>query len=136
MGNQPGKGGKVNTQIEQKMKESEYQNHGNHALLLLGPAESGKSTLLRQMRHIWGKQFQTKERQNFQKMVWENVCECIQILCNESQKLSETFKDCKIDLDKNKQALEFTMKVQKTEIDVFDKEMYEYFQSLWNDPGI
>ena len=102
----------------------------------MGPAESGKSTLLQQMRHIWGKQFQTKERQNFQKMVWENVCECIQILCNESQKSSETFKDCKIDLDKNKQALEFTMKVQKTDIDVFDKEMYEYFQSLWNDPGI
>ena len=93
--------------------------------------------LLRQMRHIWGKQYQTKERQNYQKIVWLNVTECIQILCRESIKLSETqgMKECSIE-EKHIESLEFAMKLNKSDLPILDNKIYECFNILWNDVGI
>jgi len=84
------------------------------------------------MRHIWGKQFQTKERHNYQKIIWENVTECIQTLCEQSIKLK--IEECETD-EKNKDSITFALKLNKSNI-LFDDKMYQIFQTIWDDEGI
>eukprot|EP01083_Nonionella_stella_P198618 729099_1 len=135
MGNQNGKKDKTHHEIEKKMQQAENDEANNQSLLLLGAGESGKSTLLRQMRHIWGKQFQANERQNYQKIVWMNVTECMQTLCKESLRLSEEIKECEID-EKNKDTLEYVLKLNKDNLPILDENIYESFDTLWSDQGL
>ena len=137
MGNGNIKGKDASAQIEKKMQEAAADAANNHSLLLLGAGESGKSTLLRQMRHIWGKQFQTKERQNYQKIMWANVTESIQILCKQSKVLSQdnNINECEVD-EKNKEKVEFALKLNKGDLPIFDEKIYQCFETIWNDKGI
>eukprot|EP01084_Bolivina_argentea_P087446 157941_1 len=87
---------------------------------------------MRQMRHIWGKQFQTKERQSYKNIVWENVIECMKILCQQSVALKES--SCQID-EKNEESFNFVQKLHKT-TKPFDQTILKHFETLWKDEGI
>lgn len=46
-------------------------------LLLLGPGESGKSTVLKQMHFIYGAGFSERKRDAFKEQIFDNVFESI-----------------------------------------------------------
>jgi energy-coupling factor transporter ATP-binding protein EcfA2 len=52
----------------------------NNKLLLLGAGESGKSTLLKQLRILYGKGFSPEERAALRGVIHANTITCIQML--------------------------------------------------------
>ena len=75
MGNQNGTKveRKAAREIEEKLRDSHVEQSQTRGLLLLGAGASGKSTLMKQMRQIWGQQFLVDERKTYTKQLWK-VC--------------------------------------------------------------
>ena len=54
-------------------------------LVLLGCAESGKSTLLKQLEIIYGKGQPEKERRTFRGTIYANIIAAMKALCQHSE---------------------------------------------------
>ena len=80
-----------------KKQANEKQLAYKYTFALLGIHSSGKSTILKQIRHIWGKQYLVNERKTFQRAIWHNIIRGMQILITQSRALSSNFNDCGID---------------------------------------
>jgi guanine nucleotide-binding protein G(i) subunit alpha len=59
--------------IEQKLKKVKKIEENDVKLLLLGPGNSGKSTILKQMKLINGGGFTKTELENFKKVIYTNL---------------------------------------------------------------
>jgi len=70
---------KIHKEIERKIqaerKVYEKEKIDNNKLLLLGPAESGKSTLLRQLKFIYAKGLTSEERASYRSPILRNLIE-------------------------------------------------------------
>jgi len=96
-----------NEEITKNMQADNVVDKRYRKLLLLGPGESGKSTLFKQCLTIYGKGFSEAERVAYTSIVRSNVVECIKVLCNtastyggivgeaprESKKIMDDLKD-------------------------------------------
>lgn len=60
-------------------------------ILLLGPGESGKSTFIKQMRIINGREFQSDEIKMYKGIIYENVIKGMKVLIDAREKLQLTF---------------------------------------------
>ncbi|CEP17835.1 hypothetical protein [Parasitella parasitica] len=69
-------------EIEKQLKKDRDNMNSEVKLLLLGAGESGKSTLLKQMRIIHDGGFQTDERLCFREIVFSNVIESMKSIIN------------------------------------------------------
>ena len=59
---------------DHKMKAREFK------LLLLGTGESGKSTIVKQMRIIYGMGYTDEERREFRTLVFQNLFTCMKAM--------------------------------------------------------
>jgi len=50
-------------------------------LLLLGAGESGKSTIFKQMKILYGVGFSEEERDNYKRFVYSNIIEAMKAIC-------------------------------------------------------
>ena len=57
-------------------------------LLLLGAGESGKSTVFKQMRLLYGAEYTEEERISFRLFIHQNIIETAEALCNATKNLS------------------------------------------------
>jgi hypothetical protein len=57
-------------------------------LLLLGAGESGKSTIFKQMRILYGKGFGEEDRKNFKPVIFSNTLLSMKTLVQQSDELS------------------------------------------------
>lgn len=64
------------------MEREQLEKANPAKLLLLGPADSGKTTVLKQMKILHGNGFSEKERKDFIKRVWENISDSMTALIN------------------------------------------------------
>lgn len=100
-------------------------------LLLLGPGESGKSTIFKQMKIIQdGGGFSTEELQSYKYIVYGNCVTQMKVLVNMAQKLGVD-----IQLEENKKRAERLAKVPSGG-DAWSTELGEDIKELWDDPGI
>lgn len=76
-------------EIERQLKKSKGDNRKEFKLLLLGTGESGKSTILKQMRIIYGEGFDQARRQSYTAMVYRNLLRAMRAIAHaiESQSL-------------------------------------------------
>ena len=80
----------------QKNNEDDYDRDRNKVkLLLLGAGESGKSTVFKQMRQLYGDKYTTDELAQFRLFIHQNVIQTIEDLCDIARKEIEagTFPD-------------------------------------------
>jgi len=68
---------KIDAKIEEDRKVKEKEDAVLNKLLLLGPAEAGKSTLLKQFRLIYTKGLSQNERANFRPGIVRNLIEAM-----------------------------------------------------------
>lgn len=69
-------------EIDRKLLLDQREEDGKVKLLLLGTAESGKSTVLKQMRILYGEPFDETERMLFASAVRSNIIAAMVKLCN------------------------------------------------------
>ncbi|KAI8612593.1 guanine nucleotide-binding protein G(o) subunit alpha [Chytriomyces sp. MP71] len=77
----------VNKDIDRKLQEEEVKSGDLVKLLLLGAAETGKSTVLKQMKLIYGGGFTDLERQMCRNAIISNICSSIKALVDAMEKL-------------------------------------------------
>ena len=94
-------------------------------MFLLGAAESGKSTFVKQMRIIYHEKFTEEEIMEYKKTIHENVAKGLKTLILAMDRLQIPFHDRDVEQD----ALNL---VQNQHNDVSS----ELFSKIWNDQGI
>eukprot|EP01084_Bolivina_argentea_P209404 356698_1 len=104
-----------------------------YKLLLLGAGESGKSTLLKQMRMLHGRQFDQSELLAAKPHLTQNVIEAMRTLAIYSDILADQGKNTRVNED-NKEIRDRVARMSDKQ--KFTREHYEDFIKLWNDEGL
>ena len=78
-------------EIDKVMREQAYTDQKKVKLLLLGAGESGKSTIFKQMKLIYGQKYTRDELKSFSTTVYANIMQTMTILLNQctDEQLSE-----------------------------------------------
>ena len=75
---------KQNKELETQMAAQARQEAEKIKLLLLGAGESGKSTIFKQMKVIYGEQYTEAERKQHLPTVYSNIIQAIKVLCEQA----------------------------------------------------
>ena len=73
--------------IDRKLKEEKINFRRTVKILLLGSGESGKSTFIKQMRIIHGKEFNKEELKQFKPVIYGNIIKGMKVLIDARDKL-------------------------------------------------
>ncbi|KAJ5068438.1 g protein alpha i subunit [Anaeramoeba ignava] len=115
--------------IDEELKQSRVALDNEIKILLLGAGDSGKSTLLKQMKIIHGKGFNEEERREFTERVQENIIQNMKSLVV----AAEHFK---LDvLEENEEKAEYFRALSPRE-NTFSEEVIDNVIALWKDPAI
>ena len=99
-------------------------------LLLLGTGESGKSTIIKQMRILYGGSFGEQERKDFNVLVFRNILRSIKALGDALDSLHIAIKNPKLQDE--------LYRVLDLNVDTYDdiKVDAPFFAKIWADAGI
>ncbi|KAL5263210.1 hypothetical protein ACHWQZ_G008556 [Mnemiopsis leidyi] len=123
---------KRNSKINQEIKKAKQSFKSTHRLLLLGGGESGKSTIVKQMKILHINGFTEEEKREKVNIIRQNVRDAITSICmamvgiglEPSEKMSE----------QSHSAYEYMTNIP-SEFD-FPQVFYDNVITLWNDPLI
>ncbi|ORZ08819.1 putative guanine nucleotide-binding protein alpha-1 subunit [Lobosporangium transversale] len=111
-------------------KERE-QREGGIKLLILGPSETGKTTVLKQLKLLYGQKGLDPERQTYRRVVHLNIMKAMQALVDGLQQHSIPLGD-----PQNAEHLAIMSRLEPTaETDMF-LELVPSIKALWADSGI
>lgn len=115
-------------QIERGIKDSFEKDSEEHKLLLLGPGESGKSTLFKQAIKLYGEGFNEEKRATYTDVIYENIIDNMKILIMQC----EQFKLPLAESSASSSSFVLSRKYQAA----FTKTVAEHIQILWKDEAI
>lgn len=117
-----------NKDLEKELAAQAKQEDEKIKLLLLGAGESGKSTIFKQMKVIYGDQYSDAERKQQLPTIYSNILQAIKVLIEQAavfnlvgQVLAKDAYDMVRGLDEN---------------DVINPTVGTAISDLWSDPGI
>ena len=84
---------KVNDVIEQSLQMEKQRDKNEIKLLLLGAGESGKSTVLKQLKLLHKGGFSNQERLQYSQVIWADAIQSMKILIIQARKLGISL-DC------------------------------------------
>lgn len=122
---------RLHRQAEKSLKEAKVKMAKQVKVLLLGSGDSGKSTVLKQMRLIHRVPFSPQEVETFRQLVFNNLTHGIKYLL-------DSMEDMELEvLEENKQYFD----VLESDTDIRDGEpfpsvYYEPLKRLWEDPSV
>jgi GTPase SAR1 family protein len=119
---------KKNKDLDAELKQQKSQEDEKIKLLLLGAGESGKSTIFKQMKIIYGDQYTDAERRQHIPTVYSNVLQAIKILIDQTITFNMTNEI------QAKEAFELIKNIDESE--AIDIRVGDAIKSLWNDPGM
>ncbi|GAA5987384.1 hypothetical protein JCM5350_005650 [Sporobolomyces pararoseus] len=73
-------GSKTSQEIDEELRRSKREFNSTIKTLLLGPGESGKSTLVKQMRLVYSRPYSPDERRDFKEIVFSNTLQSMQVV--------------------------------------------------------
>ncbi|XP_063678034.1 guanine nucleotide-binding protein G(i) subunit alpha-3-like isoform X1 [Bolinopsis microptera] len=79
--------------IDRQLQEWKRQRQKEVHLLLLGPGESGKSTILKQMRILHNSGYNDNERQQYKVVVHRNIVDCMCAILTAMENMGMPFND-------------------------------------------
>jgi GTPase SAR1 family protein len=74
---------KKNLEIETELQKNAELERQKVKLLLLGPGESGKSTIFKQMKLIYEKNYSESDRREFRSTISSNIISTMKLLCQQ-----------------------------------------------------
>ncbi|KAI2809149.1 hypothetical protein BLOT_000294 [Blomia tropicalis] len=126
---------KASKDIEKQLNNWSKKESKVIQLLLIGAGESGKTTIIKQMKilHIQG--FSSEERLEKAQEIRENVFEAIKELTSNMAYLKPPVH---LKNEENAESLEFINTLDMTLMSSYDypDEFFEHVKRLWSDPGI
>lgn len=99
-------------------------------MLLLGAGESGKSTLLKQMKLIHDGGYTIEEREGFKEVIFSNTMQSMRVTLEAMEGLGVSFT-----FPENKSHRRLVLEAPP-QVDYLGHELVEAIVSLWNDPGV
>ncbi|KAJ3427566.1 guanine nucleotide-binding protein g(o) subunit alpha [Anaeramoeba flamelloides] len=120
---------KMSKSIDNKMSQQEIRQEEVIQILLLGPGESGKSTIIKQIKQIFLGGFKKREIKKYRESVYSNVVEAIQTLIRGTKKF-----DFKLS---NKKSIRFSKQLLKLPFNIrLTEEICKKIAFVYNDPVI
>ena len=117
-----------NRELEAQIANQEKIESEKVKLLLLGAGESGKSTIFKQMKVIYGEKYTAQDGKEQLPTIYSNVLQAMKVLIEQSYALN---------LDDQvlaKDAFDFIRSIDESE--AINDEVGDALKSLWMDPGI
>ena len=123
--------GTIRVKIEYELK-SDREIANFNKILMLGAGESGKSTIVKQMRIIHGAGYSEAERKDFRKTVHKNAIQGLEIILQALQELQISFeKDESVSFAKK-----FSELKELCRKDGINSETGNLMINLWKDEGV
>lgn len=126
---------KVNARIDKEMKQALIKDCAIIKLLLLGAGESGKSTIFKQMKLLYGaeKKFSDEDQLRYRSVIHSNTISAMQTLIQQAANYPDP-NDANVAIADQKTASSYTDSVSHNS--VLDANVAAMIKALWNDPGI
>ncbi|RNA12527.1 guanine nucleotide-binding G(s) subunit alpha [Brachionus plicatilis] len=122
---------KNHKKIEQQLVKDRRKYRATQRLLLLGAGESGKSTIVKQMKILHVDGFTNKERLEKLNDIKRNIRDAILTICDAIEKLHITLED-----ESLRPKLDWIIdNASRTDFS-YPKEFWEFTEQLWKDKGI
>ncbi|CAL1541958.1 unnamed protein product [Lymnaea stagnalis] len=123
----------ANKKIEKQLAKDKLLYRGTHRLLLLGAGESGKSTIVKQMRILHVNGFSPEERKQKIEDIKRNVRDAILTITGAMSTLNPPVQ---LEHPQNKAKVDYIQdKASQAEFD-YPPIFYEYTEILWKDKGV
>jgi len=123
-----------NKQIEEKIKQDKVVYRATHRLLLLGAGESGKSTIVKQMKILHVDGFNEQEKIEKTEEIKRNIKDGILSILNEMNKLVPPVRLGDID---NQWRIDWIQeKMTNVETIEYSDEFFDHVEALWKDSGV
>mmetsp|Transcript_27361 Transcript_27361/g.57082 ORF Transcript_27361/g.57082 Transcript_27361/m.57082 type:complete len:358 (-) Transcript_27361:354-1427(-) len=119
---------KASKEIEKMMNKQLEMDNSKVKLLLLGAGESGKSTVFKQMRVLFGADLTDDEKQQITPVVYNNTITSMKILCTETKNLG--YEGDVVAMEKLNFLLELDDQCE------INEEIGVAIKELWTDPGV
>ncbi|KAK0191997.1 guanine nucleotide-binding protein alpha-2 subunit [Armillaria mellea] len=121
----------LHKRAEKELKEAKAKMASQVKVLLLGSGDSGKSTVLKQMRFIHRVPFSPQEIESYRQLTFDNLTRGLKYVLDAMEDM-----DLKVQEDNEKylEVIENARDLRDGES--FPMEYYEPLKSLWNDPEV
>jgi GTPase SAR1 family protein len=122
---------RINREIEKQLSKDRFQSNNEIKLLLLGTAESGKSTYIKQMRIIHGCGYSESDKRNYTRIILQNIFLAMQTLVEAMGPLPiQYIKSSSHDNAKLIQSIDVNGAISP------DGRVMDAIKQLWNDESV
>eukprot|EP00469_Lotharella_globosa_P007014 CAMPEP_0167784174 /NCGR_PEP_ID=MMETSP0111_2-20121227/7488_1 /TAXON_ID=91324 /ORGANISM="Lotharella globosa, Strain CCCM811" /LENGTH=1561 /DNA_ID=CAMNT_0007675211 /DNA_START=235 /DNA_END=4920 /DNA_ORIENTATION=+ len=124
---------KQTKELEKRLREEEERRKRTYTMLLIGPGQSGKSTVFKQLTILHGRGFSEGKRRHFRKLIYANIVGAIKNLMYHARKAykreDESLPNFNVDqLGAMHEILEFCMSNEKKKKE--EDKVMSYIRSL------
>ncbi|XP_063072763.1 guanine nucleotide-binding protein G(s) subunit alpha-like [Engraulis encrasicolus] len=120
-------------EIDKQLQKDRRLFKATHRLLLMGPEESGKSTIVKNLRILYGDGFNEEEKKQMVQHIRSNIKEAIRTIVRHMSKLVPPVPVASPD---NQSHIEYISSLPWEEDFDFTPEFYEHTKCLWQDSGV
>jgi len=131
--------GKESKQLDDKLHQIQVEESSIHKLLLLGPGDSGKSTLFKQLMTLYGTRFSEQDKKLYLVTIYRNLVSWIEELAKQSVELpkkDQAYSNCAVVDPTAKQSVKYMLEMKHEDGKVWASEVVGHLKILWADPGI
>jgi len=122
----------VNAQIDSQIKRDKISLRNEIKMLLLGAGESGKSTILKQMKIIHEGSYTNEERDSYKEIIFSNTVQSMHVILDAMQLLQIELEDQSL-VPAGKMIQSLPTQVDKRHL---DPQLVTAIRQLWQDPGV
>ena len=141
---------KKNLEIEKMIRKDKKVQARQVKILLLGAGESGKSTILKQMRIIYSEGFRLDERKEVRQVIFSNMIVAFKIIAEEMRELGLDYENEKSPVGGEMCPWSLLSRLKKTQEyerviasaadigpdDTFPQQCQHAMKGLWEDPAV
>ncbi|EIE75301.1 G-alpha protein [Rhizopus delemar RA 99-880] len=117
-------------EIDADIKRARVNMRKEIKMLLLGAGESGKSTILKQMKLIHDGGYTPEERESFKEVIFSNTMQSMLVTLEAMENLGIAFRNPENEMHKQ------LVLDAPPQIDCLGRELVEAICSLWDDSGV
>ncbi|CAO3599621.1 unnamed protein product [Absidia cylindrospora] len=119
-----------NDAIENQIKRDRANLKSETKLLLLGAGESGKSTLLKQMKLLHDGGYTPEERESFKEVIFSNTIQSMKVTLEAMQRLCIDFSNSHNEFNAR------LLMEMPSQVEMLDQDVVNAIASLWEDSGV